>query len=161
MIFTISSTPVPTNNLDVCHWTNISDYPKYCYDYFYWVRPTYSPPGSGYSARVWKNDSCVDLNRSSGYCNIWGDGSYVEIFMKNQTIVRNLSNINVTEVVSAAAYYNRTFDLNIINSGDFDSFIKAYWDGSYPSVKYDTTEFAPDLNVVIPIVNGSFNPDGF
>jgi len=103
----------------------------------------------------------VDLNRSSGYCNIWGDGSYVEIFMKNQTIVRNLSNINVTEVVSAAAYYNRTFDLNIINSGDFDSFIKAYWDGSYPSVKYDTTEFAPDLNVVIPIVNGSFNPDGF
>ena len=160
-IYTVGPTPTTTEDLSRCYWKNTTDYPEICYSYFYWVRPTYSPTGSGYSAKVWQISGCVDLNQSSGYCNTWGDNSFTIIFMKNQTIVRNLSNINVTEVVSAAAYYNRSFNLNMINGGDFNSFVDKYWDGSYPSVKYDTTEFAPDPNIIIPVVNGTFNPEGF
>ena len=160
-VFTVGPTPTPAEDLDRCYWHNTTEYPTYCYDRMYWVRPTYSPVGSGYTAKIWKNDSCISLNRSSGYCNDWGDGSYVEIFMKNLTIVRNLSGVNVTEAISAASYYNRTFDLNVINGEDFDSFINIYWDGSYPGTKYDTKNFEPDPNVVIPVVNGTFNPEGF
>ena len=44
---------------------------------------------------------------------------------------------------------------------DFQEFINEVWDGTYPATKYDTSLFAPDPNVVIPVVNGTFNPDGF
>jgi hypothetical protein len=161
-IQTVGPTPTPTDDISRCYWHNTTEYPDYCYDYFYWVRPIYSPVGSGYTARVWKNDSCVDLNRTSGVCESWGDGSYVEIFMHNQTIVRNLTGINATEVVAATVYYNKTFDLNTVNDDlSFSEFINKYWDGTYPSVKYNTDLFAPDPSVVIPVVNGTFNPDGF
>lgn len=157
---TVGPTPTPTDNMDVCYFKNVTDYPQYCYDHFYWVRPTYSPPGAGYSARVWRNDGCINLNRTSGLCEGWGNGLYTEIFMKNRTIVRNLSGIELLEVISAASYYNRTFDLNTINGGTFSEFIDKYWDGTYPSVKYDTDLFTPDLNTTIVPVD-TFDPYGF
>lgn len=160
-IQTVGPTPTPTNDIAECYNHSVTTYPEFCYDLLYWVRPTHSPRGAGYSARIWKNDGCINLNRTSGICEGWGDNSYTIIFMNNQTIVRNLSGIEITEAISAAAYYNRSYDLNTINDKDFDWFISKYWDGTYPSVKYDTNLFAPDPSVEIPVVNGTFNPDGF
>ena len=156
-IQTVGPTPTPTNDIAECYNHSVTTYPEFCYDILYWVRPTYSPVGAGYSAKVWRNDSCVDLNRTSGECRVWGDGSYVEIFMNNQTIVRNLSGINITEMISAAAYYNRTFDLNVVNGESFDWFISKYWDKTYPGTKYNTSLFVPNPGVEVPVVNESFN----
>jgi len=160
-IQTVGPTPTPTNDISRCYWHNTTEYPLYCYDQLYWVHPTYSPRGSGYSAKIWKNDSCVDLNRTSGECRQWGDDSYTAIFMKNQTIVRNLTGITATEVVAAGSYYNKSYDLNEIDGESFDFFINKYWDGTYPENKFNTSDFAPNPNVVVPIVNGTFNVDGF
>ena len=151
--------PTPTQNYDVCFDKNIT-IPDYCYDHYYWVRPVVTPVGMGYTARVWQNNSCVYRNKTSDECEEWGDDSWTEIFMHNQTIVRNLSNINVTEVISAAVFYNRSFNLNKVNNLDFFSFINVYWDGTYPNVKYNTDLFEPDLNVTIVPID-TFNPDGF
>ncbi len=160
-IQTVGPTPTPTNNMDVCYFKNTTEYPQYCYDYFYWIKPTYSTRGAGYSARIWKNDGCVNLNRTSGICEGWGDNSYTIIFMNNQTIVRNLSGIELPEAISASAYYNRTFDLNVIDGESFDSFTKKYWDGTYPGTKYNTSEFEPDPKVIIPIVNETFDSNAW
>jgi hypothetical protein len=161
-VYTVGPTPTTTEDLSRCYWHNTTEYPQYCYDRFYWVRPTYSPPGSGYTAKVWRNDSCTDLNRTSGECREWGDNTYVALFLHNLTIVRNVTGINNTELVAAVTYYNKTYDLNVINNVlSFSDFVNKYWDGTYPSKKYDTILFEPDQSVIIPIVNGSFNVDAF
>lgn len=160
-IQTVGPTPTPTNDIAECYNRSIVIYPEYCYDVLYWVRPTYSPRGMGYTAKVWKNDGCINLNKTSGLCEGWGDNTYTVIFMKNQTIVRNLSGVNATEVVASMTYYNKSFDLNAVN-GDlsFSEFIEEYWDGTYPGEKYNKTLFEPDLSVTIVPVD-TFNPDGF
>lgn len=161
-IQTVGPTPTPTNNIAECYNHSITTYPEFCYDLLYWVRPTHSPRGAGYSAKIWRNDSCVDLNRTSGECRVWGDDSYTALFLHNLTIVKNITSINNTEMVAAVVYYNKTYDLNIINNDlTFSDFIEKYWDGTYPSIKYDTNLFAPDPSVSVPVVNGTFNPDGF
>lgn len=160
-IQTVGPTPTPTNNLDVCYFKNTSDYPNYCYDYFYWIRPTYAPPGYGYTARVWRNSGCVDLNRTSGECEGWGDNSFTVLFLHNLTIVRNMTSVNNTEMIAAVVYYNKTYDLNTINDDlSFSSFIDKYWDGTYPGIKYDTSLFAPDPSVKIVTVD-TFNTDAW
>ena len=160
-------TPTPTNDARVCYDRNITTYPDYCYEMFYWVRPTYMPVDAGYQARVWKNDSCVKFNITSQLCEEYGDGSYTVLALHNLTQVRNVSGINNTEAVAMVTYYNKTFDLNRVSYPtakeylDFGGFIDAVWDGTYPATKYDTSLFAPDPSVVIPVVNGTFNLDGF
>ena len=151
--------PTPTPNYDICFDKNITT-PDYCYDRYYWVRPTTTPAGMGYTARVWKNTGCVNLNRSSGECEGWGDNSFTVLFLHNLTVVRNITGVNLTEVISAINYYNTTYDLNKINSDDFSEFIRKFWDGTYPSVKYDYSLFAPDPKAVIVPID-TFNPNGF
>ncbi len=150
--------PAPTNDMGKCFDRNVTTYPDYCADYYYWVKPTVTPVGMGYTARVWQNTSCVYRNRTSDECEIWGDDSWTAIFMKNKTIVRNLTGINITEVIAASAYYNTSFGLNIVNGATYDSFIKVYWDGTYPSTPYDKNLFAPDENVSVVVVNSTFDP---
>lgn len=159
-IQTVGPTPTLTNDVRECYNRSLQEYPEFCYDVLYWVRPTYSPPGSVYTAKIWKTDWCVNLNKTSGLCEGWGNDLYTAIFMHNRTIVRNLSGIELPEVISAASYYNRTFDLNVINGESFDSFILKYWDGTYPGVKYNTSNFEPDPNAVIYPVD-TFNPDAW
>ena len=160
-------TPTQTNDARVCYYRNLTTYPDYCYEMFYWVKPTTTPVDAGYQARVWKNDSCVRFNITSWLCEEYGDGSYTVLALHNLTQVRNVSGINNTEAVAMVTYYNKTFDLNRIEYPvikkyiDFQEFINEVWDGTYPATKYDTSLFAPDPNVVIPVVNGTFNPDGF
>ena len=160
-------TPEPTNDARVCYDRNLTTYPQYCYDIFYWVKPTTTPVDAGYQARVWKNDSCVKFNITSQLCEEYGDGSYTVLALHNLTQVRNVSGINNTEAVAMVTYYNKTFDLNRVSYPiakdylDFDGFINALWDGTYPATKYDTSLFAPDPNVIVPVVNGTFNPEGF
>ncbi len=159
-IQTVGPTPTPTNDISRCYWHNTTEYPLYCYDRLYWVKPTPTVQGMGYTAKIWQNNECVNFNKTSGLCEGWGDNTYTIIFMKNQTVVRNLSGVNVTEVIASASFFNRSFNLNEINSLDFSSFINSYWDGTYPIVKYNTDLFEPDLNVtVVPI--DTFNPYGF
>lgn len=164
---TPTPTPEPTNDARVCYDRNLTTYPQYCYDMFYWVKPTTTPVDAGYQARVWKNDSCVKFNITSQLCEEYGDGSYTVLALHNLTQVRNVSGINNTEAVAMVTYYNKTFDLNRVAYPtakeylDFGGFIDAVWDGTYPATKYDTSLFAPDPNVVIPVVNGTFNPEGF
>lgn len=164
---TITPTPTPTNDARVCYDRNLTTYPDYCYEMFYWVRPTTTPVDAGYQARVWKNDSCVKFNITSWLCEEYGDGSYTVLALHNLTQVRNVSGINATEAVAMVTYYNKTFDLNRVSYPtakeylDFSGFINAVWDGTYPATKYDTSLFAPDPSVVIPVANGTFNPDGF
>lgn len=160
-IQTVGPTPTPTNDVRECYNRSLVEPPQFCYDYLYWVKPTPTVQGMGYTAKVWRNDSCVDLNRTSGECRQWGDNSYTAIFMKNQTIVRNLTGITATEIVAAGSYYNKSYDLNEIDGESFDFFINKYWDGTYPENKFNTSDFAPNPNVVVPIVNGTFNVDGF
>jgi len=149
--------PTPTTNYSICFDHNITT-PDFCYDTFYWVRPTVIPVGMGYTARVWKNDTCVYRNKTSDECEQWGDDSWTAIFMKNLTVVRNITGINLSEVIAATSYYNDTWGLNVVNGADFSSFIKAYWDGIYPSVPYDKSLFAPDENVSVVVVNSTFDP---
>jgi hypothetical protein len=146
--------------MDRCYWRNTTEYPDFCYDKLYWVRPTITPEGMGYTARVWQNTGCVNLNRSSGECEGWGDNSYTALFLHNLTVVRNVTGVNNTELVAAVTYYNKTYDLNVINGETFDLFISRYWDGTYPVERYSTELFAPDPSVtVVPV--GTFNPNGF
>ena len=168
-MFTVGPTPTPEEDLSRCYWHNTTDYPDYCYERFYWVRPTYSPPGSGYTAKVWRNSGCVDLNRTSGLCEGWGSGEWYALFLHNLTAVRNVTGVNNTEMVASVVYYNKTYDLNAIN-GDltFSEFIDEYWDGTYPSFANRTEwenlkneSFEEDKNVSIPIVYETFNPEGF
>ncbi|MFA5745781.1 MAG: hypothetical protein WC932_02860 [archaeon] len=147
--------------MGACFNRSDSVYPDYCYDYYYWVKPTTTPVGMGYTAKVWQNSSCVYRNRTSDECEMWGDDSWTAIFMKNLTVVRNISGINITEVVAAASYYNDTWGLNVVNGADFNSFVKAYWNGIYPDVKYDKSLFAPDKNVSVVVTNATFNPAAF
>ena len=153
-------TPVPTSDLKACFDKNITT-PDYCYDYYYWVRPTVTPVGMGYTARVWQNNTCVDMNRTSNECEQWGDDTWTAIFLHNLTVVRNLTGINMSEVIAATAYYNNTYDLATVNGATYDSFIKVYWDGTYPSTPYDKSEFVPDKNVSVIVVNATFDPNGF
>lgn len=150
--------PVPTNDMGKCFDRNVTTYPDYCADYYYWVKPTVIPVGMGYTARVWKNDTCVYRNKTSEECEVWGDDSWTATFMKNLTVVRNITGINLSEVIAATSYYNDTWGLNIVNGADFSSFIKVYWNGIYPSVPYDKNLFAPDENVSIVVTNGTFDP---
>ena len=160
-------TPTPTNDINLCYNRTLAEYPQYCYDMFYWVRPTTTPIDAGYQACVWKNDSCVKFNITSQLCEEYGDGSYTVLALHNLTQVRNVSGINNTEAVAMVTYYNKTFELNRVSYPtakeylDFSGFIDAVWDGTYPATKYDTSLFAPDPSVVIPVVNGTFNLDGF
>ena len=159
-IQTVGPTPTPTNDIAECYNHSVTTYPKFCYDLLYWVRPTYSPYGMGYTAKVWRNEGCTNFNRTSGLCEEWGDNTFIVLFMRNLTIVKNLTSINNTELMSSVVYYNKTFNLNMINGKSFDSFIDEYWDKTYPQEKYNTSEFKPDLNVTaVPI--DTFNPDGF
>lgn len=159
--YTVGPTPTPTNDISRCYWHNTTEYPDYCYDYLYWVRPTYSPPGMGYTAKVWRNSGCIDLNRTSGLCEKWGDNSYTALFLRNLTVVRNLTSIGNNEMVAAVVYYNKTYDLNVINDKlSFSEFIDEYWDGTYPTQPYDKSLFGPDLNVTIVPVD-TFNVNGF
>jgi hypothetical protein len=152
--------PTPTQNYDICFDKNITT-PDFCYDHYYWVRPTVAPVGMGYTARVWQNNSCVYRNKTSEECEGWGDDSWTVLFMKNLTIVKNLSSINNTELVSAVVFYNKSFDLNVINDDlTFSDFINKYWDKTYPTQPYDKSLFAPDPNVTIVPID-TFNPDGF
>jgi hypothetical protein len=94
---------------------------------------------------------------TSKECEAWGDDSWSVLFLHNLTPVRNLTGINMSEVVAATTYYNNTFDLNKINSIDFSDFIKTYWDGTYPATPYNKKNFEPDMNVSIPVVEEAFN----
>lgn len=161
-IQTVGHTPTPTNDVRECYNRSLAEPPQFCYDLLYWVKPTPIPPvGTGYTARVWRNSGCVDLNRTSGICEEWGNDLYNVLFLRNLTIVNNLTSINNTELVSAVTYYNRSFDLNVVNDDlTFSDFIEKYWDGTYPENKYNNSEFKPNTNVtVVPI--DTFNPDGF
>jgi hypothetical protein len=152
--------PAPTPNYDSCFDKNITT-PYYCYDRYYWVRPIVTPAGMGYTAKVWKNDSCVDLNRTSGECEGWGDNTWVTLFLHNLTVVKNLTSINNTEMVAAVTYYNQSFDLNVINDHlAFSDFINIYCDKTYPSQPYDKNLFAPETNVIVVPID-TFNPDAF
>ena len=159
-------TPTPTPTVNECFDRNITT-PSYCYDKYYWVRPTYAPINSGYTARVSINDTCTIFNRTSNECEQYGDGSYTVLALLNQTGVRNLTGINSTEVVAMLSYYNRTYDLNRVyyapqqTTISFQQLIDKIWDGTYPSTKYSSELFAPDTSVDIPIVNDTFNPDAF
>jgi hypothetical protein len=149
--------PTPTQNYDVCFDKNIT-IPDYCYDHYYWVRPVVTPVGMGYTARVWKNDSCVYRNRTSEESEEWGDDSWTATFMKNLTVVRNITGVNLSEVIAATSYYIDTWELNTVNGADFNSFIKAYWNGIYPATPYDKSLFAPDPNVSVVVVSATFDP---
>lgn len=161
-IQTVGPTPTPTNDVRECYNHSVTEYPDYCYDYFYWVKPTPTPPvGTGYTARVWRNSGCVNLNKTSGICEEWGDDLYTVLFLRNLTIVKNITSINNTELVASVVYYNKTHDLNTVNDDlTFSDFINMYWDGTYPGEKYNTSEFKPNVNVTIVPVD-TFNPDGF
>jgi hypothetical protein len=161
--YTVGPTPTPTNDISRCYWHNTTEYPDYCYDRLYWVRPTYSPPGMGYTAKVWRNSGCANLNRTSGMCEEWGNDLFTVIFLHNQTIVKNITSVENTELIAAVTYYNRSFDLNTVNDVlSFDQFINTYWDKTYPSTNYNASLFIPDeTNVIIPVVNGTFNPDAY
>src|SRR5208282_1478403 len=124
---------VPTNDMGACFNRSDSSYPDYCADYYYWVKPTTTPVGMGYTAKVWRNSSCVDLNRTSGECEGWGDDSYVATFLHNLTIVRNLTSVNMSEVIASLSYYNTSYNLNVVNGVSFDNYISTHWDGTYPS----------------------------
>lgn len=159
--YTVGPTPTPTNDVRECYWHNTTDYPDYCYDVMYWVKPTPVVQGMGYTAKVWQNNGCIQFNKTSLECERWGDDLWTVLFMKNLTIVRNLSSINNTELVSSIVYYNKTYDLNVINDDlTFSDFINKYWDKTYPMQPYDKSLFAPDPNVTIVPID-TFNPDGF
>ena len=163
---TTIETPTPTPTVNECFDRNITT-PDYCYDYYYWVRPTYAPINSGYTARVFLNDSCTIFNRTSSECEQYGDNTYTVLALHNQTSVRNVTGINSTEAVAMLSYYNRTYDLNRVyysplqTTISFAQVINKLWDGTYPSSKYPEELFSPDTNVDIPIVNDTFNPDAF
>lgn len=161
-IQTVGPTPTPTNDVRECYNRSLAEPPEFCYDLMYWVRPTPTPPkGYGYTARVWQNSGCMNLNKTSGICEEWGDDLYNVLFLRNLTIVRNLDSINNTELVASVTYYNKSFDLNTINEDlSFSDFIDEYWDGTYPENKYDNSKFKPNVNVTVVPVD-TFNPDGF
>ncbi len=149
--------PVPTNDVKECFDRNKTT-PDFCYDTFYWVRPTITPAGMGYTARVWQNDSCVYRNRTSDECEQWGDDSWTAVFLHNLTVVRNITGVNLTEIIAATAYYNDTFGLSTVNGAGYDSFLNVYWDGMYPAEKYNKSLFAPDSNIDVVVKNETFDP---
>lgn len=160
-IQTVGPTPTPTNDISRCYWHNTTEYPSYCYDRLYWVKPTPTVRGMGYTAKVWQNNGCIQFNKTSWECERWGDDLWTVLFMKNLTIVKNLSSINNTELVSAVVFYNKSFDLNVINDDlTFSEFIDEYWDGTYPTQPYDKSLFSPDSDVTIVPID-TFNTDGF
>lgn len=160
-IQTVGPTPTVTNDAAECYNRSLAEPPQFCYDLLYWVKPTPIPPvGTGYTARVWRNSGCVNLNRTSGICEEWGNDLYNVLFLRNLTIVNNLTSINNTDLVAAVTYYNKTYDLNEIDGKSFDLFVAKYWDGTYPTQPYNKTSFAPDLNVTIVPID-TFNPNAF
>jgi hypothetical protein len=160
-IQTVGPTPTPTNDVGECYNRSLVEPPQFCYDYLYWVKPTPTVQGMGYTAKVWQNNGCINFNKTSLECECWGDDLWTVLFMKNLTIVKNLSSINNTELVSAVVFYNKSFDLNVINDDlTFSDFINMYWDKTYPTQPYDKSLFAPNPNVTIVPID-TFNPDGF
>lgn len=159
--YTVGPTPTPTNDVRECYNRSLVEPPQFCYDYLYWVKPTPTVQGMGYTAKVWQNNGCINFNKTSLECECWGDDLWTVLFMKNLTIVKNLSSINNTELVSAVVFYNKSFDLNVINDDlTFSDFINMYWDKTYPTQPYDKSLFAPNPNVTIVPID-TFNPDGF
>jgi hypothetical protein len=159
--YTVGPTPTPTNDVSECYNKSLKEPPLFCYDYLYWVKPTPTVGGMGYTAKVWQNNGCIKFNKTSLECEGWGDNTWVVLFLHNLTVVRNLSSVNNTEMVSAVVFYNKSFDLNVINDDlTFSDFIYKYWDKTYPTQPYDKSLFAPDPDVTIVPIE-TFNPDGF
>lgn len=163
-IETIIPTPIPTNDIKECYNRSLQNPPQYCYDLMYWVPPTPVPPmGTGYTARVWRNDGCINMNKTSDVCEGWGDGLYTAVILHNLSVVKNITGIENPDLIAAVTYYNVTYHLNTVNDVlSFDDFINKYWTKTYSSTKYNASAFSTnESEFVIPIVNEGFNPDAY
>jgi hypothetical protein len=160
-IETIVPIAVPTNDERDCYNRSLEEPPEFCYDLLYWVRPTPTPPaGTGYTAKVVKNSGCINLNRTSGLCEGWGDDLFTVTIYHNLTMIKNLTELKNEDLIAAVTYYNVTNDLNMVNDIlTFDGFIQEYWDGTYSPLKYNSSAFsANETEIEIPIVDKTFNP---